>query len=70
MQVADGARIETYVREDGKGYISFNRCAHCGCMTHWLGVGSFAGPEHKAGVNCRLVPEDGIEGIEKRVTTM
>lgn len=68
VNVAEDTKIEQYVREDGKGNVSFNRCAHCGCMTHWWGIGEFAGPEVKTGVNCRLIPEIDIQDIHKRVS--
>lgn len=67
ISVADGARIEPYVRADGDGDIQFNRCSHCGCMTHWWGLGPYGGPEQEMGVNCRLLPEEEADGIERKI---
>jgi hypothetical protein len=69
ISIAEDAKIEEYVRKDGGGDISFNRCSNCGCMTHWWGVGErFGGGDVKMGVNCRLVPEKEIFGIERRIS--
>jgi hypothetical protein len=69
ISVAEDTKIEEYVRKDGDGDISFNRCSNCGCMTHWWGVGEkFGGGDVKMGVNCRLVPEKEIFGIERRIS--
>jgi hypothetical protein len=69
ISVAKDTKIEEYVRADGDGDISFNRCSNCGCMTFWLGWGeNLGGGEEKMGVNCRLVPEKEISGIERRVS--
>jgi len=67
VATAEGGTVEAYVRADSDGYLSFNRCGHCGGMTHWLGLGEYAGPKRKAGVNCRLLPEKDIEGIPREV---
>lgn len=36
VTVAPGTHIDKYIRDDDEtgGNISFNRCGHCGCMTH------------------------------------
>lgn len=68
VTTASDTTLQTYVREDADGDISFNRCGHCGCMIAWWGLGKYAGPEHMMGVNCRLLPEKEIEGIEKKVS--
>jgi hypothetical protein len=34
----------------------------------WLGEKGFSGPEHKMGVNCRMLTESEIEGIEKKLS--
>jgi hypothetical protein len=36
-------------------------------MMFWWGLGKYAGPEHKVGVNCRMLPEKMLKGIEKRI---
>ena len=63
------AKIETYIRADesSDGDLGFNRCSHCGCMMFWSGVGIYSGPEHHMGINCRMLPEKDIEGIERRI---
>lgn len=66
--MAEDTKLEPYIREDSNGVISFNRCAHCGCMTHWWGTAKFAGPGNKMGINCRLVPESDVKDIDKRVS--
>jgi hypothetical protein len=68
LTTASDTTLQAYIREDANGDISFQRCGHCGCMVVWRGEGKYAGPEHKMGVNCRLLPESEIEGIEKRVS--
>lgn len=68
VTVADDTKLEAYTRDDSDGDISFIRCGHCGCMMVWWGLGEYSGPEHKMGVNCRMLPETEIEGIEKRVS--
>ena len=60
--------MKSYIREDSDGDISFERCTFCGCMIVWWGVGKWAGPEHKAGINCRMLPETEMEGIVKVVS--
>jgi hypothetical protein len=37
-------------------------------MVCWLGEGKYAGPEHKMGVNCRMLAENEIEGVEKKIS--
>jgi hypothetical protein len=66
VTTASDTTLQPYIREDADGDISFNRCSHCGCMVCWKGEGKYAGPEHKMGVNCRMLPETEIEGIEKK----
>lgn len=63
-------KLQTYIRADtgADGDISFNRCAHCGCMMFWWGELNYAGPDHKMGINCRMLPEKEIEGIERNVS--
>lgn len=68
ITIADDATLVPYIREDTAGNISFNRCSYCGCMVCWLGEKGFSGPEHKMGVNCRMLTESEIEGIEKKVS--
>jgi hypothetical protein len=66
--LSGAAQLQKYIREDSGGDISFNRCSYCGCMVLWYGEGKFAGPEHKMGVNCRMLPESELKGIEKRIS--
>ena len=67
-KVSDGATLEGYIRsdEDSRRDISFNRCSHCGCMMTWRGVGKMEGIK-RMGVNCRMVPEEHVEGIARRM---
>ncbi len=60
--------LQTYVRDDAKGSISFNRCAHCGCMTHWWGLDTRSAEDYRMGVNFRMMLKADIEGIERIVT--
>lgn len=63
-------KLQSYIREDtgSEGDISFECCSHCGCMVLWWGERGFAGPEHKMGVNCRLLPLEELEGIESKIS--
>jgi len=68
-----GTSLQKYVRDDAEadGDVSFNRCGHCGCVTHWWGEGDAprrTGPDAKMGVNCRMLPEKDIEAVERIVT--
>jgi len=64
-----GTKLDKYVRDDegADGDISFNRCGHCGCMTHWWGTDPYDGDDHQMGVNCRLLPMSAIEGVERKL---
>lgn len=68
VTTASDTELVKYVRADADGDLSFNRCGHCGCMMCWRGEGKYDGPEHKSGVNCRMLPESAIEGIPKKVS--
>ena len=51
--VPDDAPLDGYQWKDRK--IRFNRCRHCGCVTHWSPVD----PAHvRMGVNARLLEPD------------
>lgn len=71
-----GAHAEQkfYVRTDcppADGDIGFYFCDHCGCMTHWWGVGETekrAGADVKMGVNFRMFPEKLADQAFRRVT--
>ncbi|KAH8890068.1 hypothetical protein GQ53DRAFT_842302 [Thozetella sp. PMI_491] len=74
-QVRITGETQAYAREDadGNGDLAFHRCAHCGCLTHWMGVRDTErrkrlGPEAKMGVNCRMLPESEIAGAERLST--
>ena len=75
ITTASDTTLQSYIRDDNAdGNLEFVRCAHCGCMVCWRGVGAYAAtadPEEdtgKMGVNCRMLPEKEIEGIAKRVS--
>ena len=68
---------QPYARADasGKGDLAFHRCAHCGSVTHWAGVHDTPtrqrlGPEAKMGINCRMLPEELIRGVERIRTSV
>jgi hypothetical protein len=63
VTTASDTELVKYIRADADGDVSFNRCGHCGCMMCWRGEGAYDGPEHKTGVNGRMLPESAIEGI-------
>lgn len=65
-----GVPAAAYIRDDelGKANLSFNRCGHCGCMTHWWRIGEHANEDVRMGVNARMLPEAAIEGVERRVS--
>lgn len=68
VTTASDPELVKYIRADADGDLSFNRCAHCGCMMCWRGEGAYDGPEHTTGVNCRMLPESAIEGIPIKVS--
>ena len=68
-----GVSLQKYMRDDEEadGDLAFYRCSHCGCTTHWWGEEDSpkrSGPAAKMGVNCRMLGEKGIEGIERLIT--
>ncbi|KAH8897611.1 hypothetical protein GQ53DRAFT_742610 [Thozetella sp. PMI_491] len=69
VTTAPGNTVVQYIRSDPEsdGDLSFNRCGHCGCLTHWRGTEEYIGPEYRIGVNCRMLPPSAIEGVERRV---
>lgn len=73
ITATDGATLQKYIRSDegSDGDISFNRCSHCGCMVCWIAEivpeAGFDGSEG-IGVNCRMVEERVLEGVERRVS--
>ncbi|KAB5522866.1 hypothetical protein GE09DRAFT_1154423 [Coniochaeta sp. 2T2.1] len=70
MTIAPDTHIDKYIRhaEETRGSISFNRCGHCGCMTHWWGENKMLGEDRMMGVNFRMLPEKDIEGFGREVT--
>ncbi|KAI1335237.1 Mss4-like protein [Xylariaceae sp. FL0016] len=61
------ARDDEHFGEDSAATMEFCHCSLCGCVTHWWGVGERAGDERKMGVNCRMLSEKQIEGVERKV---
>ncbi|KAJ0106822.1 glutathione-dependent formaldehyde-activating gfa [Diaporthe amygdali] len=75
----DSNCLQLYVRTDGDGDIGFHFCGNCGCLTHWAPTeqglaflkkeketkGAEA-HEPKVGVNCRMLPPNVLEGVEKK----
>ncbi len=70
VTTAPDARLISYQRCDEycQGDLSFNSCSHCGCMTHWWGEKEWTGPEHKMGVNCRMLTQEEIAGIPRSLS--
>jgi len=67
------AALQRYLRSDAgaDGDLAFFRCAECGCVTHWEGIADTpkrTGPDAKMGLNCRMLPESAIEGVERILT--
>ena len=62
--------VEKYIREDkGKeADIAFHRCAKCGNMLYWAGLGEYSGEDHMIGVNMRMVPKKELDGVEWKVS--
>ncbi len=63
---------QPYARADaaGTGDLAFFRCVQCGCVTHWMGLRDTpakkrVGPDAKMGVNCRMLPEELIQGADR-----
>jgi len=73
IEVAQDATVVPYLRYEPpecNGNLSFNRCSHCGCMTHWLIEKPFASDpdSDEMGVNCRMLTEKEIEGWPRNVS--
>ncbi len=72
ITMKNDAALQSYVRSDpgSGGDISFNRCSHCGCMMCWFRVDSSGagvrGKGPQVGVNCRMLPMETIESVERR----
>jgi hypothetical protein len=72
----EDVKVEAYVRKDMPGQpegsdLTFNRCSNCGCVTHWWGTGAkWGNPENRMGVNCRLMGEKALKGIEKEANQL
>lgn len=59
VQVEGQDAVEGYMW--GKKTISFNRCKHCGCMTHYTVVGD---TEPRVAVNCRMLRRKEFRALE------
>jgi hypothetical protein len=55
----EGDAIEGYAWRGKK--ISFNRCKHCGCMTHYTVLRD---TEPRVAVNCRMLEKEEYEKLE------
>ena len=72
----DAASQAPYVREDmdTKGALEFHRCGRCGCVMYWGPTPELAAKWKeqdqtvRMGVNCRMLPEEEIAGVERVVT--
>ncbi|CAJ2507829.1 Uu.00g090150.m01.CDS01 [Anthostomella pinea] len=69
IKAGENADLSEYKRTDAAaaGSEAFYRCANCGCMTHWWGLGANASDDAKMGVNARLLGENAIEGVESYI---
>jgi hypothetical protein len=60
--VAVTGEVEPYVRSDlDEACLTNWRCSHCGCATHWTGLGQYA--EAKMGVNARMLDAALLDGV-------
>ena len=54
--------VVPYVRDDlDEACLTNWRCSHCGCATHWTGLGKYA--EDRMGVNARMLDADVLKGV-------
>ncbi|TKA32035.1 hypothetical protein B0A50_01281 [Salinomyces thailandicus] len=59
----DGNALEGYAW--GNKVLSFNRCRHCGCMTHYSILRQTeTEPEPRIAVNCRMMEREEYERLE------
>ncbi|KAI1266483.1 Mss4-like protein [Xylariaceae sp. FL1019] len=73
IKTANDEALRSYTRADippgpeahREGPLSGYRCAHCGALTHWWRQNN--DESAKMGVNCRLLTEGEIEGIEVEI---
>lgn len=61
VQVEGANAIEGYVW--GEKTLSFNRCKHCGCMTHYTVVAPEK-TEARVVVNCRMMEKEEYKELE------
>jgi hypothetical protein len=61
VHVEGANALEGYVQ--GKRHLSFNRCKHCGCMTHYSVVEG-ADTEPRVAVNCRMMERKEYDVLE------
>jgi hypothetical protein len=61
-EVTVSGDVDPYVRSDlDEACLTNWRCSHCGCATHWTGLGQYA--EGRMGVNARMVDSKDLEGV-------
>jgi hypothetical protein len=64
-QVIVTGAVDGYVRSDlDEPCLTNWRCSHCGCATHWTGLGQYAAD--RMGVNARLLDADVLKGLPVR----
>ena len=61
VQVEGANSLEGYVQN--KIHLSFNRCKHCGCMTHYSVIPG-ADTEPRVAVNCRMMERKEFDVLE------
>lgn len=59
VHIEGGEAIEGYIW--GRRRLCFNRCKHCGCMTHYSVVRD---TEPRIAVNCRMFEREEYESLE------
>ena len=61
-EVVVAGELDSYVRSDlEEACITNWRCSHCGCATHWTGLGRYA--DGRMGVNARMLDSSLLEGV-------
>jgi hypothetical protein len=61
-EVVVTGELDPYVRSDlDEACLTNWRCRHCGCATHWTGLGQYA--EGRMGVNARMLHPAALKGV-------
>nr|WP_294846883.1 GFA family protein [uncultured Sphingomonas sp.] len=61
-EIAVSGDVDAYVRRDlDEACLTNWRCRHCGCPTHWTGLGQYA--DARMGVNARMLDTGVLDGV-------